>query len=150
MKLGRVGRTLLIVCLFSSLCVSYEFDLSELSWQIACIDNVPVDVCILSNSTSWLDSNYTQIPFKNSTLYTSWLPAAVPGTVLANLVKNNIYPDPYYSLNNELIPDLYNVPQEFYTFWYYTSFSLLPNPNENYFLVLRFVNNFHRNKLFLN
>ena len=39
-----------------------------------------------------------------------WMPAVVPGTVLATLVKNGIVPDPYQGLNNKieqgLIPDL--------------------------------------------
>lgn len=34
-----------------------------------------------------------------------WLNATVPGTVLATLVDQGVYPDPYYGLNNLLIPD---------------------------------------------
>lgn len=35
----------------------------------------------------------------------SWLPATVPGTILATYVANGVYPDPAYGLNNLLIPD---------------------------------------------
>lgn len=57
-----------------------------------------------------------------------WLPAIVPGTVLNSLVYNKVYPEPYYGLNNKLelglIPDLYHVGRDFYTYWFRTEFSL--------------------------
>jgi len=34
-----------------------------------------------------------------------WSQTSVPATVLTALVRNGIYPNPYYSLNNTLIPD---------------------------------------------
>ncbi|MDR0510671.1 MAG: glycoside hydrolase family 2 [Rikenellaceae bacterium] len=57
-----------------------------------------------------------------------WTPAVVPGTVLNSLVYNNVYPEPYYGLNNRLesglIPDLYHAGRDFYTFWFVTRFTL--------------------------
>ena len=54
----------------------------------------------------------------------SWYPAAVPGTVLTSLVKNGVYPEPYYGTNNKienaLIPDLAAAGREFYTYWFRT------------------------------
>lgn len=42
----------------------------------------------------------------NPKLNTSdWYNATVPGTVLTTLVDQGVYPDPYYGLNNLLIPD---------------------------------------------
>jgi beta-galactosidase/beta-glucuronidase len=38
----------------------------------------------------------------------SWLPATVPGTILATYVANGVYPDPAYGLNNLLIPESLN------------------------------------------
>jgi hypothetical protein len=35
----------------------------------------------------------------------SWFAATVPGTVLATLVDQGVYPDPYYSVNNLAIPE---------------------------------------------
>jgi len=35
----------------------------------------------------------------------SWLPAIVPGTILATYVANGVYPDPAYGLNNLQIPE---------------------------------------------
>jgi hypothetical protein len=57
----------------------------------------------------------------------SWLPAVVPGTVLNSLVYNNVYPEPYFGMNNKLssnkIPDLAKVGRDFYTYWFRTEFS---------------------------
>lgn len=55
-----------------------------------------------------------------------WMPAIVPGTVLNSLVYNEIYPEPYYGLNNKLesnlIPDLHHAGRDFYTYWFRTEF----------------------------
>ncbi len=57
-----------------------------------------------------------------------WMPAVVPGTVLNSLVYNNVYPEPYFGLNNKLesglIPDLYQTGRDFYTYWFRTEFDL--------------------------
>lgn len=48
-----------------------------------------------------------------------WYNATVPGTVLTTLVEQGVYPDPYFGLNNMLIPDsLCRID-----WWYRTSFS---------------------------
>lgn len=58
----------------------------------------------------------------------SALSAIVPGTVLNTLVYNQVYPEPYYGLNNAkeqgLIPDITEVGSEFYTYWFRTEFVL--------------------------
>lgn len=57
-----------------------------------------------------------------------WLPAIVPGTVLNSLVYNEVYPEPYYGLNNKLtsklIPDLAEAGRDFYTYWFRTEFDI--------------------------
>lgn len=57
-----------------------------------------------------------------------WMPAIVPGTVLNSLVHNNIYPEPYYGLNNKLtsklIPDIAETGRDFYTYWFRTEFDI--------------------------
>lgn len=57
-----------------------------------------------------------------------WMPAIVPGTVLNSLVFNNVYPEPYYGLNNKLttrlIPDISETGREFYTYWFRTEFDI--------------------------
>ena len=56
-----------------------------------------------------------------------WMPAKVPGTVLATLVDNGILPDPYKGLSNKydlrIIPDLRD-NREFYTVTYRTKVAL--------------------------
>lgn len=57
-----------------------------------------------------------------------WMPAIVPGTVLNSLVHNNVYPEPYFGMNNKLdkniIPDLAKVGRDFYTYWFRTEFDV--------------------------
>jgi mannosylglycoprotein endo-beta-mannosidase len=58
----------------------------------------------------------------------NWYPAIVPGTVLNTLVKNNVYPEPYYGDNNrkskKLIPDIAEAGNEFYHYWFRTEFKI--------------------------
>ena len=58
----------------------------------------------------------------------AWLSARVPGTVLTNLVENEMLPDPYFSDNNRLskglIPDINEVGRGYYTYWFWTEFDL--------------------------
>ena len=54
---------------------------------------------------------------------TGWMNATVPGTVLTTMVKNGLFPDPWYGLNNNEIPDVYEAGRDYYTFWYFTRFS---------------------------
>jgi hypothetical protein len=49
-----------------------------------------------------------------------WYDATVPGTVLTTLVNEGVYPDPYYGLNNLLIPESLNKQD----YWYRTEFAL--------------------------
>lgn len=57
-----------------------------------------------------------------------WQTAIVPGTVLHSLVRNGVYPDPYYGNNNQLsqhrIPDIAQAGRSFYTYWFRTTFSV--------------------------
>ncbi len=53
-----------------------------------------------------------------------WLDAVVPGTVLSTLLFNKLVPDPFFSMNNELIPDINEMGVEYYTYWFYTKFKL--------------------------
>ena len=80
-----------------------------------------------------------------------WLDGVVPGTVLATLVKNGIYPDPYFGKNNEssIIPDIYDTGREFYTYWFYNSFKLPDiTPGKMVWLHLRGIN--YHARLYLN
>lgn len=52
----------------------------------------------------------------------SWLPATLPGTVLTTLINNKLMPDPFYGMNNEKIPDIYNTGRDYYTYWFVKDF----------------------------
>ncbi len=51
-----------------------------------------------------------------------WMPATVPGTVLTTLLDNKLVPDPFYGMNNEKIPDIYNTGRDYYTYWFIKDF----------------------------
>lgn len=53
----------------------------------------------------------------------SWMPATVPGTVLTTLLANKKVPDPFYGMNNNKIPDIYNVGKAYYTYWFCKDFN---------------------------
>ena len=55
-----------------------------------------------------------------------WFPAEVPSTVLASLVKNQLYKDPYFGSNiNDIPGEAFRVP-----WWYRTSFDLDLDPEQ--------------------
>lgn len=54
---------------------------------------------------------------------TGWINATVPGTVLSTLVNNGRMPEPWYGMNNEDIPDVWQEGRDYYTYWFFTRFS---------------------------
>ncbi|HEV2320184.1 MAG TPA: hypothetical protein VGV18_10570, partial [Verrucomicrobiae bacterium] len=62
-----------------------------------------------------------------------WYDATVPGTVLTTLVNEGVYPDPYFGLNNRLIPETLNKQD----YWYRTEFDL-PDKFSGRHLMLQF------------
>jgi mannosylglycoprotein endo-beta-mannosidase len=51
-----------------------------------------------------------------------WIDAVVPGTILTTLLHNKLIPDPFFGMNNDLIPDVYNTGRDYYTYWFYNEF----------------------------
>ncbi len=79
--------------------------------------------------------------------------AIVPGTVLNSLVHNEVYPEPYFGLNNakeeSIIPDITDVGSDFYTYWFRTEFELSNSfLNKNVILKLDGIN--YRAEIWLN
>ncbi len=71
----------------------------------------------------------------------SWLAATVPGTVLTTLLNNKKIPDPFYGMNNELIPDIYDTGNEHYTYWFINDFKEdYPTQDEQVWLHFRGIN----------
>ncbi|MDR2498841.1 MAG: beta-glycosidase [Tannerellaceae bacterium] len=84
-------------------------------------------------------------PFDRS----GWLKAIVPGTVLTTLLANEFFAAPEVSLNNNLIPDIYEAGNGFYTFWFVKEFKADPLPSgRKAWLNFRGIN--YRAEIFLN
>ena len=95
---------------------------------------------LVAQSTYELNTGWKCAPVKDvnstgiqlSTLNYSvnnWLPATVPGTVLTTLLNNKQVLDPFYGMNNELIPDIYKTGSGFYTYWFVNDFIEKPALN---------------------
>ncbi len=81
--------------------------------------------------------------------FLGWMDAVVPGTVLTTLLHNGKIPDPFFGLNNELIPDIYNVGADHYTYWFQNNFSLPElKPGQQVWLKFRGIN--YSANIFLN
>ena len=78
-----------------------------------------------------------------------WMKARVPGTVLTSLVENGVFPAPESGLDNEKIPDLYNVGRDFYTYWFVKRFDC-PSPEEGRHVWLNFRGINYQAEVFLN
>ncbi|KAJ0734584.1 putative mannosylglycoprotein endo-beta-mannosidase [Helianthus annuus] len=99
---------------------------------------------------SWLAARSTDVHFTGVQLTTTnppssddhvlWMPAVVPGTVLATLVKNKRIPDPFYGLNNEAIMDIGDSGREYYTFWFFTTFDCKLSTDQHVDLNFRGIN----------
>ena len=80
---------------------------------------------------------------------TGWFPARVPGTVLTTLLENHMYPAPEFGLNNNLIPDIHEVGNDFYTYWFTRQFTINNLPEgRNVWLNFRGIN--YKAEIFLN
>ncbi len=110
MNLKELILTTLFLVLYSTSLVSQNREiLLNDGWQAKRAGEIPVDGTVISSPD-----------FET----TGWMKAVVPGTVLTTLLHNEVFPDPFFGLNNELIPDIYNTGAEFYTFWFRKEFSL--------------------------
>ncbi|MGN6194815.1 MAG: glycoside hydrolase family 2 protein [Ginsengibacter sp.] len=70
-----------------------------------------------------------------------FLPATVPGTVLTTMLNNKMIPDPFYGMNNEKIPDIYNTGRDYYTYWFVKNFTeKISNAEEQVWLHFRGIN----------
>ncbi|MFZ2286607.1 MAG: glycoside hydrolase family 2 TIM barrel-domain containing protein [Bacteroidales bacterium] len=98
--------------------------ISLLSWL-----TVMVSAQVTPLSSGWKAKRAAEVDIDGHQLtmndpdLSGWLNANVPGTVLTTLVKNGLMPDPWYGMNNEQIPDIWNEGRDFYTWWFFTRFS---------------------------
>jgi exo-1,4-beta-D-glucosaminidase len=91
-----------VICIFTALpLISSEIRLSD-NWKLASGDAGGDGYSI---STVGYDAS-------------DWQSAKVPSTILGTLLDNSVYADPFYSTNNQAIPDL-----SYYGWWYRTEFT---------------------------
>lgn len=70
-----------------------------------------------------------------------WQNAVVPGTVLTTQLVNKEIPDPFYGMNNELIPDIYKTGRDYYTYWFVKDFEeSVPQDEDQVWLTFRGIN----------
>jgi len=93
--------------------------------------------CIKATSLNKTGEQISQAQFP----LTAFIPAVVPGTVLATLLYNKLIPDPFYGMNNKLIPDIYNVGRDYYTYWFVNDFTEpFPRLGDKVWLYFRGIN----------
>jgi hypothetical protein len=106
--------------------------------------------------TGWLARRANEVRIDGNRLTASalnpdgWMKAKVPGTVLTTLLENHVFPAPEFSMNNTLIPDIYDVGNDFYTFWFVCPFRTdrLPEVGQQVWLNFRGIN--YKADVFLN
>lgn len=69
-----------------------------------------------------------------------WQPATVPGTVLTTMLNNKQIPDPFYGINNQHIPDIYQTGRDYYTYWFVKDFKEEAQAGEQVWLQFRGIN----------
>lgn len=69
-----------------------------------------------------------------------WESATVPGTVLTTMLNNKEIPDPFYGMNNEKIPDIFNTGAAYYTYWFVKDFNENISSTEQVYLKFRGIN----------
>jgi len=112
----------------------------------------PTEVLLHSN---WKAKRAIEVPTDGTVISSSdfqfydWMDALVPGTVLTTLLHNDKVPDPFFGLNNELIPDIYETGPDYYTFWFQNSFQL-PKLEEGQQVWLKFRGINYSANVFLN
>jgi mannosylglycoprotein endo-beta-mannosidase len=78
-----------------------------------------------------------------------WLDAVVPGTILTTLLHNKQIPDPFFGMNNNLIPDVHDTGRDYYTYWFFNEFET-PDINDGHQVWLNFRGINYFAEIFLN
>lgn len=85
-----------------------------------------------SLDSGWVCKNINKVKVggeelsKPSFALTGWIPATVPGTILTTLLDDSLIPDPFYGMNNKMIPDIYKTGPDYYTYWFVKDFQERP------------------------
>ena len=85
---------------------SVEYPLDS-NWKAKRAADIPADGTVITGGEFKMDG---------------WMEAVVPGTILTTLLLNKQIPDPFFGMNNNLIPDVYDTGRDYYTYWFYNEF----------------------------
>ncbi len=127
MKPGKyiLSTLLFLMCAGPSIAQKQEILLHD-GWKAKRATEIPVDGTVI-----------TSPEFER----TGWMDAVVPGTVLTTLLHNGIFADPFFGKNNDLIPDIYDIGADFYTFWFHKNFRVPElQPDQEVWLNFRGIN----------
>ena len=98
-------------------------------------------------NSGWLCMPATKVTAQGTEISTSsfstgnWKKAVVPGTVLTTMLVNKEVPDPFFGMNNKLIPDIYTIGRDYYTYWFVKDFKeALPSADGQVWLKFRGIN----------
>jgi len=132
-----MSRLITIILVFTTITASFaqtQEIVLEKGWKAKRAFEVPVDGTVISSPEFQLYD---------------WMEAVVPGTVLTTLLHNTKVPDPFFGLNNQLIPDIYETGAEYYTYWFLNRFSApVLKPGQQVWLKFRGIN--YSANMFLN
>ena len=125
--------------------------ITTLLWSAVCTSNSNSDADILRLQQNWQIQSSAKVHEDGNTISTmdftpgEWYSASVPTTVLAALVEDGVYPDPYYGLNLKSIPGYREgrwlvMPEDspFRPSWWYRTAFEIPADYEGRKLVLHF------------
>ncbi len=131
----KIKYLILLLILFSLQAVA-QHDAVKLNsgWKAKRVNEVVVDGTVITG--------------KDFQLF-DWMDAIVPGTVLTTLLHNQKIPDPFYGMNNELIPDIHETGPDYYTYWFYKQFTV-PDLKEGEQVWLKFRGINYSAEMFLN
>lgn len=96
---------------------------------------------------NWFCKNINEVDLNGEDLsqhtfpLSEWLPATVPGTILTTLLNNQLVPDPFWGMNNDNIPDIFQTGNNYYTYWFVNDFKeIIDSKDQQVWLHFRGIN----------
>ena len=106
MKIHLFTLILLVVLPMRAITQPLEYPISD-NWKAKRASDITADGTVITGGEFKMDG---------------WMEAVVPGTILTTLLHNKQIPDPFFGMNNNLIPDVYDTGRDYYTYWFYNEF----------------------------
>ena len=106
MKINLSILIILVVMPLKALAQPVEYPLND-NWKAKRAADITADGSVITSGEFKMEG---------------WIDAVVPGTILTTLLHNKQIPDPFFGMNNNLIPDVYDTGRDYYTYWFYNEF----------------------------